>query len=86
MARVRQVMITTLGMLRSQTEAMRDLGAQVQAIYDYLDARDPKFATEFSTREVENLADPSLHAASSLVLERLDGVIDLLKRGEPLEL
>ena len=86
MAHVRQVLIKTLGMVRSQSEAMRDVGAQFQAIYDYLDARDPKFATEFAKREIENLADPSLHAASSLTLELLDKVIDALKRGELLEL
>ena len=86
MADVRKLLITMFKITKSQTEAMRDLSAQVQAIYDYLEGRDQDFAAKFSTHEAESLADPLFGGGSSASLKLIDQVIDALERGEPLNL
>jgi hypothetical protein len=86
MASVRKTLTSLFAILRSQSEAQRDLSVQIQAICDYLAERDPAFAQKFSKYESENLADPSLATASALSLKLIDGVIQSLKDGEPLEL
>jgi len=87
MASVRKTLISLFGILRSQAEAQRDLSLQVQAIYDYLIERDSTgFAKAFEKHEGAGRADPAIVGASALTQELIDGVVESLKGGEPLEL
>lgn len=87
MADMRTMLATILKTQRAQAEMIRDLGAQVQAIYDYLEKRDPQsFPAEFQAFEGEAQADPALQFGSSLAIQELNALIDRLEGGEGLKL
>jgi len=72
-----ETLLLALRSLRSMWMALGDYGPQVQAIYDYLKARDPKFENEFQTFEQASKAELSLPIALSL--QMLDDIIRKLE-------
>lgn len=86
MAQLRRIVIDVLKTWKSQTEALRDLHAQVDSICRYLSERDPNFEEKFDRGEAIAQAAPDVLLASSLAIQELDQVIRRLEDGEELTL
>jgi hypothetical protein len=79
---VNEALLLLLRLTRSHEQALGELTAQVQAIYDYLDKRDKKFHEVFSKSESESSAEVSLPI--TLTLRKLDDIIRRLEAGRKL--
>jgi hypothetical protein len=86
MANMRVMLLTILKTQRAHAETIRDLGAQVHAIYDYLEGRDKQFPEKFSNLEALVQGDLPLQVGSALMIQELERAISQLEGGEPLNL
>jgi hypothetical protein len=80
------MLATILKTQRAQAQTIRDLDAQVHAIYDYLEERDKQFPEKFSNLTAIAQGDLSLQIGSALMIEELEQAIRQLEGGEPLNL
>jgi hypothetical protein len=80
------MLATILKTQRAHAETIRDLGAQVHAIYDYLEEHDKRFPEKFSNLEAVIQGDLALQVGSALAIQELEQVIRQLEGGEPLNL
>jgi len=86
MADIRVMLTTILKTQRAHAETIRDLGAQIHAIYDYLEERDIRFPEKFSNLEAVIQGDLALQVGSALAIQELEQDIRQLEGGEPLNL
>jgi hypothetical protein len=86
MADMRTVLATILKTQRAYAETIRDIGAQVHAIYDYLEELDKQFPKKFSNLEALVQGDIALQIGHAQIMNDLDQVIRQLEGGEPLNL
>jgi len=80
------MLVTLFSTAKAHQESVRDLGASVDAIYQYLSDRDPQFAKKFERHEGEAQGEPSFRAGSDLSIKELDEAIRRLKDHEALTL
>jgi hypothetical protein len=71
-----------LRQLRAQSEFLSDFAAQFQAIYDYLEEHDPKFAEAFAYGEAS--AKHALSQTKEQTTHQLDDIIRKLESLRPL--
>jgi hypothetical protein len=83
---IRPMLATILKTQRAHAHTIRDLGAQVHAIYDYLEERDKQFPKKFSNLETLLQGDIALQIGNALMIEELEKLIRQLEGGEPLNL
>jgi hypothetical protein len=86
MADIRLMLATILKTQRAHAQMIRDLDAQVHAIYDFLEERDKQFAEKFSNLTAVVQGDISLQIGGALMVEELEQAIRALEGGEPLNL
>ena len=86
MADIRVMLATILKTQRAHAETIRDLGAQVRAIYDYLEERDKRFPEKFSNLTALAQGDLALQVGGALMIQELEQIIRQLEGGEPLNL
>ena len=86
MADIKAMLATIVKTQRAHAETIRDLGAQVHAIYDYLEERDKQFPKKFSNLETLLQGDVALQIGNALMIEELEKLIRQLEGGEPLNL
>jgi hypothetical protein len=86
MADIRPMLATILKTQRAHAETIRELGAQVHAIYDYLEGRDKQFPEKFSNLAALVQGDLAMQLGSALMIQELEQVIRQLEGGEPLNL
>ena len=86
MADMRSVLATILKTQRFHAETIRDIGAQVHAIYNYLEERDKQFPEKFSNLEALARGDIALQIGNAQMMKDLDQMIRQLEGGEALNL
>jgi hypothetical protein len=85
MSDLRQLLVTVLKNQRAHAAMMRDLGAQFQAFYDYLENRDPGiFPAEFRDfkAKAQAEADNGLEVGNALEMLEFDRLIGQLEADE----
>lgn len=78
---VNEILLLTLRQSRAQSEFLNDLAAQVQAIYDYLEKRDPGFPEAFARGEAN--AKLALSQTKQQTTHQLDDIIRKLESRRP---
>ena len=86
MADIRALLTTILKTQRFHAETIRDIGAQVHAIYEYLEEHDKQFAKKFSNLEALAQGDIALQIGNALMIDDIEKLIRQLQGGESLNL
>lgn len=86
MADLRELLTTILKTQRFQAQTIRDIGAQVHAIYDYIEEHDKQFAQKFSNLEALAQGDVALQLGNALMIGDIEKLIHELEGGETLNL
>jgi hypothetical protein len=86
MADVRDILTKLFVQIRSHTEMLTILSAQVETVYAYLENHDPSFREWAEKQHSLVLASPEYSIASAGTTRLIDEVIEILKGGEPLRI
>ena len=79
MADIRVMLTTILKTQRAHAEKIRELGAQVHAIYSYLEGRDKQFPEKFSNLTALAQGDLALQVGGALMIQELEQIIRQLE-------